>query len=75
MRFAVGLSALVVVMGLASVVLNLHHLGLVLVSVAGMVCALVPLVLLRWIMRRGMTAGGVLRTAARDGKARTRSAR
>ena len=59
MRFAVGLSALVVVMGLASVALNLRHLGLVMVSLAGIGFALVPLLLLKWMMRRGMTTGGV----------------
>lgn len=60
MRFAVGLSALVVVMGLASMALNLQHVGMMLVSLAGVLFALVPLGLFGWVMRRGMTPGGVL---------------
>lgn len=59
MRFAVGLSAIVIVLGLLSVVLNLHHLGLVVLSLAGIGFALVPLLLLRAIAKRGLSPDGV----------------
>ncbi len=59
MRFAVGLSAIVIVLGLLSVVLNLHHLGLVILSLLGIGFALVPLMLLRAIAKRGLSPDGV----------------
>ena len=59
MRFAVGLSMMVIVLGLLSVVLNLHHVGLVILSLAGVGFALIPLLLFRAITKRGLTPDGV----------------
>ncbi len=59
MRFAVGLSMMVIVLGALSAVLNLHHWGLVVLSLAGIGFALLPLLLFRVITKRGLTPHGV----------------
>lgn len=59
MRFTVGLSMAVILLGLVSVALNLHNLSLVLVSLMGIGFAVVPLLLLRWINRMGQSPKGV----------------
>jgi len=59
MRFTLGLSMAVITLGLFAVVLNLNSPGLMMISLLGIGFAIVPIILLRWVGRMGMSPHGV----------------
>ncbi len=65
MRFTIGLSVVVVTLGVFAVLMNLSSPGLMLISVLGIGFAVVPLFLLRWISRMGLSPQGVRWTHSR----------
>lgn len=65
MRFTLGLSMVVITMGVFAVLLNLNSPGLMLISLLGIGFAVVPIVLLRWISRMGLSPQGVRWTRTR----------
>jgi hypothetical protein len=67
-RFFVGLSMLVVTFGVLSAALNWRHPALLALTAVGVVCALLPLPLFRWVVRRGLTADPALGEASREAR-------